>query len=62
MDDEKRRQVYCKTCNVRTEARIVATYGKSQLANLGGDPVDSPYYVTVYEFAVCSGCELSLLV
>lgn len=57
MDDPKKRQVYCKTCNVRTEAQVVATHVKSRLANPGGDPVDSPYYVTVYEFAVCSGCE-----
>lgn len=57
MDDAKKRQVYCKTCNVRTEAKVVATHVKSQLADPRGDPVDSPYYVTVYEFAVCSGCE-----
>ncbi|MDQ7788460.1 MAG: hypothetical protein RDU41_00215 [Clostridia bacterium] len=49
-------QVYCKTCNVRTEAQVVGTHAQSRLANPGGDPVDSPYYVTVYKFAVCHSC------
>jgi len=63
MEDSKNkmRQVYCKTCNVGTKAQVIASHVKSHLANPGSDPINSSYYVTVYEFAVCRGCEQPFL-
>lgn len=48
--------VYCSICNLRNEARVIGTHIKSCMANTGNDPIDSPYYVTVYKFAVCKSC------
>jgi len=52
-DDEVIR-VYCSNCNVQTDAQVIGTNMRSTPVYRGGDPVNSPCYVTVHTFAVCS--------
>jgi len=56
--------VFCRQCNLQSEARVVATYTKTTPANPGEaavDPVDTPYYVTEYALALCGKCEAVFL-
>ena len=56
--------VFCAQCNVQTAARVVAEYTKTTPANSDQaaiDPVDTPYYVAVYELALCGRCEAVFL-
>lgn len=63
MPDQKAEkfQVYCQTCNMKTEAKVEGEY--SDVADLppGADPIDGPYYVIVYRLASCTGCQSPFL-
>jgi len=57
--------VFCNRCNLQTTARVVAAHVKTTPVNPHEaltDPVDTPYYVTVYAIALCSKCDTVFLV
>lgn len=54
-------KVYCSTCELQTEAKVVSTYAKTERLSYENDPVDSPHSVTVYSFAICKHCESPFL-
>ncbi|MDZ4133336.1 MAG: DUF4145 domain-containing protein [Dethiobacteria bacterium] len=54
-------KVYCTSCNVRTEAKVLYTHTKQVVADRATDPIDCTYYISEYKFAACIHCDSPFL-
>ena len=54
--------LFCPSCNVQVEARIVAQHQRTQVTQMAPDPVDSHYRTSEFTLAACIRCQGPFLV
>ena len=53
--------LFCPSCKVHVEARVIAQHSNENMVFNVGDPVDNHYKVLQFTFAACNRCETPIL-
>ena len=60
-DDSDTIALFCPSCKVHVEAKVIARHSNENVVLNVGDPVDNHYKVIQFTFAACNRCETPIL-